>query len=486
MMYQPKSKTVAALAGSLLLALALGCQTPATTTVPKVAVSLGTLQWSSEADLAILLDFRPLLNMRKLQATNPVGPVATIEAKVTGDNIVGEIVAPVIQTAFCPSGTATINFEHLPSGHVKVVVNAYDAAHQLITFGKGEADILAGEVKTVNVTCQAADSGLNVIFDCPQLCATPVSTPTPAQPIDPSDLGGHISTFDIDASGNLYLVTRTTDPVYRDDVFAGRMIKVDPGHNTHQIQFDHTELTNDMNVIGSVAFNYMVYQGGVQRIDLGSTPGAELTPRLQPGGTTTWLMAKTSDHKLLTNHAGTSNVGIYRVDPANPAVQDEIYLHDNGAGTYTPKGCLIANEYNLPMWTASGGICEMPGTTAPSYAAPVVLTDPADAWAKTAWSLAHASTPTTFFVTEAIPQADTKVYLWDKAAPATHTVATDLAPYYPRLVRHGDDGAVYVLAFKDDQTYGVWYWETHDKYEIVKYTLSNNTLVNPRVVVSTF
>jgi hypothetical protein len=65
-------------------------------------------------------------------------------------------------------------------------------------------------------------------------------------------------------------------------------------------------------------------------------------------------------------------------------------------------------------------------------------------------------------------------------------VAADLAPYYPRLVRHGADGAVYVLAFKDPAgDYGAYYWDTHDRYEIVKFTLSGNTLTNPAVVVST-
>jgi hypothetical protein len=260
----------------------LGCQTPMMTSTPKVAVSYGSLQWSSDADLAVMLDFRALLQGYKLQATSTVGPVASIEAKVTGDNIVGEIDAPVVAVVDCPSGVATLNFDHLPAGKVHVVVNAFDANHNLISYGGADAQIVPGQVATVAVNCSAADGKLVVTFNCPLLCgpstapsatptpgpsATPTATPTPTpSPADPRALANWVTGFNVDERGYLYLFGTSINvpPDYHTYAGIGRLVEIPPSLTVPQAAlftgFDpitEGEIEND--VLHSVTTNGAAY-----------------------------------------------------------------------------------------------------------------------------------------------------------------------------------------------------------------------------------
>lgn len=183
--WSPSSRALLALS----VAVALGCQNPASTGgSPRMVVHAGKVaQFQSQTDLAIVLDLgRVDSPLRRLMQKATVGPIASFKVMVTGPNIAGSIEQSISLIECSPEGGAVFEISNLPPGPVHVVVNALDANGQVVSYAVQDAEVTGGVTTQVTMQCQTDLGGLSIRFVCDGLpCGDGGATSSPS-PI-PSD-----------------------------------------------------------------------------------------------------------------------------------------------------------------------------------------------------------------------------------------------------------------------------------------------------------
>jgi hypothetical protein len=401
---------------------------------------------------------------------------------------------------------ATLNFDHLPAGKVHVVVNAFDANHNLISYGGADAQIVAGQVATVAVNCSAADGKLVVTFNCPLLCgpstapsATPTptptatATPTPHPPANPTAAGltNFVTGMVIDDKNNIHLIAYDPDAT----PYANK-----PNHN--RIIRVPADLSNNGTVYADDLAMWSfdgIFRGG--RIVAGNLDSAQIP---EYDATTGARLALDSQVVQFPN----SNVGMqpncYTLDSTGQVVTSYQY---NAAHLFAieqllaPKTLyvwhlsdhflsfaghsIVMDENDIPIFPADRQIATGLGTpTAPMEPA-ILETMPATLPTSTFFGIAKTDVASKFLLSVT---GSTSIYVWDRNDPAgpvndfTQNVAVTMpGGEFPHQIKRAPNGQYYVLCSKGDINANAI-----DLYRVYRFDLVNGHLTNATLMVSDY
>lgn len=102
-----------------------------------------------------------------------------VAIKLVGENLVGTPVR--LFDAVDLAGVPAL-FEHLPAGRLRVVLNAFDAADQVVGWAVASVEVGPRGTANVDLTLRSIAGGYEAVYHCPALCGpppTPTPTPTP-------------------------------------------------------------------------------------------------------------------------------------------------------------------------------------------------------------------------------------------------------------------------------------------------------------------
>lgn len=476
-------------AGLMTALLTIGCSLPgqAPTGPGRVVVHYGSMELAPNADLALVLDVRNLLGAGYKVQQAAGSSVKTISAKVTGQNLVEPVVASV-DLSQCVDGLATLNFTNLPPGPVEVVVNAVDAEGKPLAWATGRAVIRPNETAKVTLKCSSTGGNLAIDFDCPELCgdgASPSPTPTPPPVNTAPDLGG-VSTINVDAQGNLYLLGRdpgTLDPARYDE--HGRIVRINPATLTVEKPYvsDDFRGPNDGEFTSTGAFNVFNAFNDVMRLNTTTAPAGMTTAIDLPRGTDAhWVLTTDEQDKVIFHSFSYAVLTLLREGTAGAAPQPyySSRFGSNAEGSsYAPKRMAYDHLGKVPVWSADIGFVTLGNL---SSAPNIVLRRVEDLGGKLPAAIEGVGpTSTKFLFTVG---TDKNVYIWDKTAGRAYASAATFE-HYPYEIERGPDGFFYVLTGPSNNMSG-GYWFSHSQYQVIKCRLVGDKLEPIQTMVNTF
>lgn len=490
------------IAGMTAALLTIGCSLPGQ--IPagpgRVVVHYGSIDLAPNADLALVLDIRNLLGAGyKVQQAVPTSGIKTISAKVTGPNLVEPVITSV-EVSQCVNGLATLNFTNLPPGPVEVVVNAIDVGGQPMAWASGRAVIRPNETAQVTLKCSSTGGNLTIDFDCPESCgATPQPSPTPTPPpANTASLISSLTTFDVDATGRIYI--SGFDPLPGSgDVWSGcRVIQVNPDHTVKQAPvYDTIRQGSDLEVqkIGtdpsSSSHNLVVYNSfhnDILKLDTTVTPASVVGTVSGAVANKNWTLTQDRNGKIVFGKG--SHTGIeMKFFRENNGLPETIYAYPT---TSTKSAIRLAYDgvNDVPIWTCNDGIFTLQDLVAP-HEAPVqvfgVNQTPGITTRPIGISMVGRSSSEFLFTL----MDDQNVYMsvnnrssFVSAFNFKDYVAGN-TQYFPREIVMSPDGQSYYVLLTPFNGDGNWYNFGVSKYMIVKCKLTNNALTDPYPVVST-
>jgi hypothetical protein len=214
--------------------IAQGCQTyPADFTGggSPTLVNHGTLQVPAKAPLAIGLDYRALVKSEDCYGILQAVQHTVVEVGISGPGLANPITDTL--TVSCNSGgTANYSVDHLPTGVPLTVSVTVKNGMEIVASAQQSVTLQKGTRGLVNLVCSTDTEGLDINFECNELCAPP----PPANP-NPATTISNITGITSDAAGNVYLFG--LDPGVNSIPYPtpkhtwGRFIKVDGA--THDV-----------------------------------------------------------------------------------------------------------------------------------------------------------------------------------------------------------------------------------------------------------
>jgi hypothetical protein len=130
---------------------------------------------------------------RHLQADG-LPPFTRVAIKLVGERLVG---TPVVLVQASDLAALPTVFEHLPAGRLHVVLNAFDAADQVVAWGVADAEVGSQGTAGVALGLRSVAGGYEAVYHCPALCGPP-----PA-PLPEASLAVAFQDFAGDLVGNL-------------------------------------------------------------------------------------------------------------------------------------------------------------------------------------------------------------------------------------------------------------------------------------------